>query len=347
MNAPTDHMLEIIDESIKNDPRNPHLWLKKGNMLLERKDFDKANSCLDRAISLGPKIPSIIEAKGNYHTQIGDHSTALKWFDQLITLTPKEVNGWNLKAKVLHHQMDEHTDALKCYYQILDLKPQISSTYKHIADVFLKLNNKADAIKFYKQYLSLHPYDDNAKGQLTRLNVPIEEDYSQYLPIKYFSKTEFEDRFGFQPPDMFYNLLEAAYYEFEPSTFYNTILGCDIYPWFFKKDGKLGRPNGEPQNFYSIFSKIHNQSFGILKTHNGEMFSQFNGEEGTVNILTKSVTDGLEYLYQNYLEYTLSNISDPEVFITALLNDRGTQTLFYILDKELTFQNLIKYKKEN
>ena len=344
MNAPTDDMLEIIDESIKNEPRNPHLWLKKGNMLLERKQFEEANSCLDRAISFGPKIPSIVEAKGNYHSQIGENAVALKWYDQLITIAPKEVNGWKLKAKLLQN-MNELTDALKCYYQILELKPQISSTYKYIADLFLQLNNKADAIKFYKQYLSLNPYDDYGKDQLTKLNVPFEEDYSQYLPIKYFSITEFEDRFGFQPPEMFHKLFEAAYYENDPSTVYNTILGCDIYPWYFKQDGKLERPNGEPQNFFSIFSKIHNQSYGILRTHTGEVFGHFDGEEGTVDIIAKSVTEGLEYLYQNYLTYTLSNISDPDVFITALLKDRGAQILFYILDKELNYQTLMKYKK--
>ncbi len=163
--------------------------------------------------------------------------------------------------------------------------------------------------------------------------------------IKYFSKSEFESKFGFQPPDMYFKLFEAAYYEPNPSTFYNTILGCDIYPWYFKEDGQIERLNGEPPNFYGIFSKIHNQSYGILRTHNGEVFSHFNGEEGTIDIITKSVTEGLSFLFQNYLEYTLSNIPNPDVFISALLKDPGAQTLFYILDKELGFQDLMKFKK--
>ncbi|MHA2175377.1 MAG: tetratricopeptide repeat protein [Candidatus Hodarchaeales archaeon] len=346
MNSPVSNMLDIINESIQDDPKNPHLWIKKGNLLLELEEFEEAGSCFDQAIKFGPDIPSSIEAKGIYHTKIGENSAALKWYDELIKISPEEANSWGLKAKCLE-LLNEPTEALKCYYQILDLKPQISSTYKHIADVFLKLNNKSDAVKFYKQYLSLNPYDEYGKEQLAKLSVPIEEDYSQYLPIKYFSQAEFDERFGFHPPEIFFKLFEAAYYENNPTTFFNSILGCDIYEWYFEKDGKIKRLNGEPPNYYSIFSKIHNQSYGVLRTHNGEVFGHFNGEEGTVDIVTQSVAEGLEHLYKSYLKYTLSNISNPDVYISSLLNDPGTQILFYILDKELNHQSLAKYKNKN
>lgn len=338
-------MLDIIEDSLQNDPKNPHLWIKKGNLLLEKENLTEAEKCFNKAVSHGSELPTVIEAMGTFLAITEKYDKSLEWFDKLIKLTPQDLNAWNLKAKLLE-EIGEFNKAIDCYQKIIEIKPQASTIYLKIADTYIQLKKDKEAIKYYKQFLSFNPESEYAKEKLTQLKEPLEEDYTQYLPIRFLTEEEFSEKYNYQVTEILHNILEAAYYETNPTSFYNTILGCDLFAFLFEKNGKIERKNGEPKNYIPIFYKIHNQSYGVLKTDNGDVFAHFNGEEETLNIIEQSIDEGILFLLQEYLEYTLTNLAKPDIFVTALLTDPGTQTLFFILDKPLTKKALLNYKKK-
>ena len=335
-------MLVLIDETIQSDPKNPLLWIKKGNLYLDKEIFDDAGMCYDQAVKFGPTVPEALEAKGSHLILVGSYEEALPWIGQLIEVTPNSLTGWNLKG-IVYEKLNNLSVALTCYQEMINLKPQKSSGYINLALVYHRLEENSKAISYYKQYLSFDPDNKLVKEKLLELKEPLEIDYLKYRPIQYFSKDQFLDYFGVKPTEFLIRLLEPAYFDKNPSTFYTPILGCELLVWVFDKSGKPERTKGEPVEYYPIFSKIHHQSYGILKTSTKDIFAHFNGEEGNLDIIAQTIEEGVSLLITDYLKNTLSNLAHPEGFISTLLKDQSTQMVFSLLNKELSKDTLLQF----
>ena len=106
---------------------------------------------------------------------------------------------------------------------------------------------------------------------------------------------------------------------------------------------KTERTKGEPAEYFPIFSKIHHQSYGILKASTKDVFAHFNGEEGGLDIIAQTIEQGVSLLIRDYLKNTLSNLAHPEGFISTLLKDQSTQMVFSLLNKEISQDNLLQF----
>lgn len=68
-------------------------------------------------------------------------------------------------------RMGDVAGAIEIFKLNVDQFPQEWNVYDSLGEAYLKLGNKADAIKNYKRSLELNPNNDNGRGVLKSLGV--------------------------------------------------------------------------------------------------------------------------------------------------------------------------------
>jgi len=103
-----------------NKTRDPKIWLKKGNDLLNQSKYDEAIQAFDISFELDRSSSWPLIGKGKAFFAEGEYNTALDWFTRAIELTPKyELHNidyaqiWYNMGKTLKmlHRCDDASDA--------------------------------------------------------------------------------------------------------------------------------------------------------------------------------------------------------------------------------------------
>ena len=335
--------IELLNDSIKETPDNFNLWIRKGKILSRNKKNNEAAECFNKAISINSNNPEVWDAKGNFLAANEKYPEALECFNKMIILAPSEPRAYDLKGGVLE-KLNKYPEALECYQKVFELNPQAITTYINLAEVYNNLNKKDMAIQYYKHYLALVPESNYAKKRLLELKEPIEDDYRKYRPFSYISPEDFQKKFGLDPPPILYSLLQYAFFSSNPIAFYNLAIGCELFPWIFSLNKNEIRTNGEIKEYFPIFRKTQNRSYGVLqKTKDILAFASFENDSKDLKIIKLNLKEGLLFLVQEYFKYTFSQLIESSIFIETVINDPGTKMLFNLLDLKISRDTLLGF----
>lgn len=119
------YRMNRIDESLRWNPDDELLWLDKGRIYAEAKQYDMAIRTFSRGLARDPDCPLLYVERGHCAINIGKHDEAAADLGRANTLNP---NHWNTlyHLGLAHYLLGEYRDALLIYQHATDLAPNDS-----------------------------------------------------------------------------------------------------------------------------------------------------------------------------------------------------------------------------
>lgn len=105
------------------------------------------------------------------HTQNLD--VALNVLDKLVDLSPDWAEAWNKRATV-RYLLDDEQGSLDDIERVLKLEPRHFGALNGAAMIYEQQSNKAEALKAYRQVLSLAPQWPQVKAHVDKLAIEVE-----------------------------------------------------------------------------------------------------------------------------------------------------------------------------
>ena len=179
-----------VEECIKTQPENPHLYFMLGNNQFKEEDFAAAIASYKKAIELDseyfwvykklavtltnseklqeaigvyqellklqPENPDIYCHLGNIYRKQGDLETALNVYRKAINLNPKYLGSYINLANILIQQK-QWEEAIKVCHQAIDLKSDKSPFYRVLGNAQFKAQDYESAYISYQKSIDLEP----------------------------------------------------------------------------------------------------------------------------------------------------------------------------------------------
>ncbi len=205
----------ILVEMIKMDPKNTEVRGYLGQLYYSQKNYDKAIEQYQFILNEEPKNAEIIFLLGSIYLDKGDHPKAVALLKQAINIDPEHHNSLNslgylyaeddtnldealgLVQKALELDPDNgaYLDSLGWVYYKKEMYPQAIEfltkaidaikdpvIYEHLGDVYHKMNQNADAEKYWRQSLDLLPEQENILKKLAVIGIKIEKNKISSAP---------------------------------------------------------------------------------------------------------------------------------------------------------------------
>ena len=97
--------LDVVTESILQDPGNASLFVQRATLHLEVMDLESALSDLGKSTELaGENFPPALITLATLYLQQDDYSTALQYVDHFLNIKRINIRGFQLKAEILEAQ---------------------------------------------------------------------------------------------------------------------------------------------------------------------------------------------------------------------------------------------------
>lgn len=116
------YRMDRIDESLRWNPDDELLWLDKGRIYAEARQYGMAIRTFSRGLARDPDCPLLYVERGHCAINIGRHDEAAADLGRANTLNPSH---WNTlyHLGLAHYLLGEYRDALPIYQRTVDLAP--------------------------------------------------------------------------------------------------------------------------------------------------------------------------------------------------------------------------------
>lgn len=115
-------------QQIRKDPRNPELYLKRGELHRAHRDWTKALTDYDRAARLAPSLAKVNFHRGRMLLEAGRFQPAKTALDHFLAREPRHGEALLTRARVLQ-QLGDHRAAADDYTRALALHPGAKPDY--------------------------------------------------------------------------------------------------------------------------------------------------------------------------------------------------------------------------
>ena len=122
-----------------------------------------------RAIQINPEKPDAILQLGMSHEMCEEYDLALMIYQKLIENSKGYLKAFEHKSTLLM-KLNNYQEASKVLHELLKLNPDYYRAYYGIAICFDRLGKKADAQRYYRKFLQLKPFSQQAQFVKTRLS---------------------------------------------------------------------------------------------------------------------------------------------------------------------------------
>ena len=153
---------EIINHYNKvlaKQPRNPELWLAKGDFFADRQMYDRAIASYDRAIENKDNFYQAILAKGKALGKVGRDREALETFDRALEIRPKSYLAWQGKGRVYQNNQNDYTRAISSYNRGITLNSNYAPLWRDRGLAFIEQRNYNRAIESLSKASRIAPQD--------------------------------------------------------------------------------------------------------------------------------------------------------------------------------------------
>jgi tetratricopeptide (TPR) repeat protein len=198
-NKQNEEAIKLLSDAIKNEPQNAEFKYYLGTFYEEEEQFEKAEMAIQEAIKLEADNPRYYFRLGVVYDKSNKKEASMDAMRKVISLDPKHSNALNylgytyadlgknldeaerlileaLKYKPndgyitdslgwVYYKKGEYEKALEYLQKAIGIVPDDPIMLEHLGDTHLKLNDKPNALKFYKKSLE---YKEKDKEELEK-----------------------------------------------------------------------------------------------------------------------------------------------------------------------------------
>lgn len=126
-----DQALELLNQSFEADTTNTEVLVGKAQIFIRKKEYDKAERCLEIALSLDKDDYDAMHEMGVLYSSKRHFPLAETWFQDAIRTNPNHEYAWlNLGCTLM--EMNDYSRALPCLKMASEINPDNQNTRKEI-----------------------------------------------------------------------------------------------------------------------------------------------------------------------------------------------------------------------
>lgn len=168
-----------VTEEIKEDPENPALYFKRGQLYFHHEEYDNALADYDKAIELGLNNDEIDYWKARLYLATDETDQGIEVVTRYLATHPDDVNATRIYAKLALAAGDTETAIIQ-FEQVLSLaNTTLPENYMELVAVLRQTNNPDKALYWLEQ-------GAHALGQLYVFDaemIAIYEEMGQYTEV--------------------------------------------------------------------------------------------------------------------------------------------------------------------
>lgn len=115
--------LAQVTQQIRKEPRNPDLYVKRGELYRLLRQWDNALADYDRALQFNPKWAEADYYRGRMWLEARQPGQAKQALDQLLRSKPQNAEAWLLRGRAFE-QMNRHREAAADFSRAIELTPR-------------------------------------------------------------------------------------------------------------------------------------------------------------------------------------------------------------------------------
>lgn len=92
--------IEEATKEIQNDPKNPDLYVKRGELRRQHVEWDLAHADYDRALALAPNLAIVDMLRGRVYLESGWPLSALACLNRFLSVHPKHAEAHIVRARI-------------------------------------------------------------------------------------------------------------------------------------------------------------------------------------------------------------------------------------------------------
>lgn len=140
-----------LTEQIKEQPNNPDLYLKRGQLYYQHQEYDNAEKDYLKTQQLAPDSVEVLYWKALLYLDVKRTEDGLAAVDTYLAARPNDVNALRTNAKLLL-QAERPIDAIKPFQQVIVLAEEtLPENYLELSQVFVQLDKDTLAIAWLKK----------------------------------------------------------------------------------------------------------------------------------------------------------------------------------------------------
>lgn len=153
---------EVADEA---NSLAPQVYMQKGNLLLNAKDFAGAAAAYEQTVALDPDNGNAYLRLGTAYSMTGDVASAEKYLTEAMkhgqeANAAKQLSNLYLRVSQSCIKAKKYEDGIAAALKSNEYSENANAMYL-AGNAAMKLDRKADAISYYEKYVAINP---NAKN---------------------------------------------------------------------------------------------------------------------------------------------------------------------------------------
>ncbi len=126
----TQNEIGLLQEAVRQDPKNVNAWMNLGNILMDTSRFQEAIDAYQKALELDPKNVDVMVDMGTCYKNIGKPDRAAEEFRKAIKINPSHLYAHRNLGVVLANDIGDKKQAIKEFEEYLRLSPNTPDTQR-------------------------------------------------------------------------------------------------------------------------------------------------------------------------------------------------------------------------
>jgi len=179
----------MYQKILYEDPSRVELNLTVGQLLMEKKEYEKAEKYFQDYITRRETSEIAYRHLGDCYYARGLEEKAASIYEKALILNSDAIdletkvseirNKYSLLREYLNQakkalEIEDFKEAIKSYKEIVNLSPRDAAIYYTIGDIYEKLGNRKSAYEYYKYSVEISPANLNYQKKFHTLKVDIE-----------------------------------------------------------------------------------------------------------------------------------------------------------------------------
>lgn len=157
-----DASIEILNQVLKEDPKNDHANYELGYALYSKQDYKAAIKVLKKLTKADNPGPLVYQLLGNSYDMAGDANTAIATYEKGLAKYPEAGNLY-LESGVMQAKKQDLDKALSLFEEGIKAAPAFASNYFHAANFFCNSNQSVWGMLYGELFLNLEPNTSRSK----------------------------------------------------------------------------------------------------------------------------------------------------------------------------------------
>lgn len=150
-----DRAIECMEKGLKKWPEDGSLLILYSDMLVRKKDYEKAVRCLNRFMEVKPsQTGRAYREIAMTYERAKDLDKAEEFYQKSVDQEPKNARAWRLMGKFLANEKKDVQRALPYLEKAVELAPDSTYGYMKLGEVYEALGRTKEALDSYEKSLA-------------------------------------------------------------------------------------------------------------------------------------------------------------------------------------------------